>query len=95
MTKPAKQSQEELFKPAEYAPTGPLEDVVFVRTDNAVAMYLRGGLVYDGIFVSRENVLDALGITHSTQEADDLWWSSQAGCLFPTTLSAVQLAKEE
>jgi hypothetical protein len=95
MTKQAKQSQDELFKPAEYAPTGPLETVVFIRTDNAVALYLRGQLITDGVFLSREMILDALGITHSTHEADDLWWSSQAGCLFPSTLSAVQLAKEE
>jgi hypothetical protein len=90
-----KQRQDELFKPAEYAPSHPLEDVVFVMTDNAVAMYLRGTLVRDGVFLSRENILDALGITHSTHEADDLWWSSQAGCLFPQNLSAVQLTKEE
>jgi hypothetical protein len=88
-------SQNELFKPAEYAPTGPLETVVFIRTDNAVALYLRGQLITDGVFLSREMILDALGITHSTHEADDLWWSSQAGALFPPVLSQVKLSKEE
>jgi hypothetical protein len=90
-----KLSQNELFKAAEYAASGPLEDVVFIRTDNCVAMYLRGTLITDGVFLSRENILDALGITHSTHEADDLWWSSQAGALFPQQLTEVKISKEE
>jgi hypothetical protein len=87
--------QDELFQAAEYAPTGPIEDVVFIRTDNAIAMYLGGRRVVDGVFISREMVLDALGLKHSTHDADDLWWSAQAGCLFPKYLAEVKLAKEE
>jgi hypothetical protein len=90
----AAMNQDELFQAAEYAPTGPIEDVVFIRTDNAIAMYLRGSLVYDSSFISRENVLNALGIEHSTHEADELWWSSQAGAEFPSNLSAVKIEKE-
>jgi hypothetical protein len=93
MTK-LKQSQAELFQAKDYAATGPTEDVVFIRTDNAIAMYLRGRLLTDGVSISKETALTALGIEHSTFDADDLWWSEQAGCLFPKNLSEVKTVKE-
>jgi len=88
-------NQDELFQTAEYAPSHPRETVVFIRTDNCVAMYLRGQLVSDGVFINREMVLDALGISHATLDADDLWWSEQVGCLFPAGLGSVKLAKTD
>lgn len=88
-------TQNELFQAVDYAPTGPTETVVFIRTDNAIAMYLRGRLLTDGVSISKETALTALGIEHSTFDADDLWWSEQAGCLFPEYLSSITIAKVE
>jgi hypothetical protein len=72
----------------------PSSEVVFIRTDNAIAMYHNDRLVSDGVFLNREMVLNALGIEHSTFDADDLWWSEQAGCLFPARLGQVKIATD-